>query len=226
MKSNQLKTFWFHELPEQIIGDVIVVDAWAASLNICILLAKKPTHLIVVNEQDLLKVKSFYSGAILVGESDILVPRRFQASNLPGDIDQVPAQDKTILWMSVNGSKVIEKAMKIIQNGQVFIGSTGNVKALSRRFSKKLNSLNIIISGSRGKEVKEDKLCGKLIEKAILNLPINWKSEVEQIMEAVKKTYPPFNWEKDINLIPDYLNRFLIVPKIIHNRNGFLEAIA
>lgn len=220
----EIETIWFQNLAESLEGEAIVVDAWAASLNINILLSKKPRRLIVVNEDNLKRATEVYPEAILVGESDRLPPSRFQTSNQPGEIDKVDAFGRDILWMSVGGSRVIEKAMRIAKGG-VFVGSTGNVRALAEYFSNKKGVVTVIYAGARGQKMTEDKICGDLIKKAILGIPIDWQVEVNKISQAIKSFYPSSNWEKDLYLIEEYLNRFDAVPSGIVNSQGFIQMV-
>lgn len=220
----EIRTFWFHQLKSIVADYIVSVDAWAASLNIDILLFKKPRHLIVVNENNLKKAIKTYPKALLVGESDQLSPKHFFASNQPGEIDKVPATGKNILWMSVNGSKVIEKAVQMTK-GKVVIGSTGNVNTLARYFSLKKGTVVVIYAGNRGQKVAEDKLCGDLIVKAILKQKINWQEEVKKIAQVIKSSYPPPDWQNDLYLIESYLNKFGVVPQAVVNKQRFIECI-
>ena len=221
----KIKTIWFHDLKSKLDGDAIAVDVWGATLNINILLSKKPRHLIVVNEINLKKARITYADAFLVGESRIWPASSFYTSNQPGDIDRVPTRGKDILWMSANGSRVIEKAM-VLAKGGVFTGSTGNIKALANYFGKKKGNLNIILAGNLDEELEEDRICGELIRKSILGLSIDWDKEVKKIMHAIKTRYEPHNWKGDLHLIPLYLNKLNNIPKGIVNEKGFIEMVA
>lgn len=219
-----IKTIWFYNLKSKLDGDLVVVDAWAASLNINIILSKKPRHLIVVNEANLEMAVKVYPEAVLVGESRIWPASRFYTSNQPGDIDKVATSGKDILWMSANGSRVIEGGIKLAKGG-VYTGSTGNIRALAKYFRKKNSRIYIVMAGNLEEELEEDKICAQLIRKCILGEKIRWSKEIENIIQAIKTRYPPPDWQMDIHLIDKYLNKLDNIPRGIVNNKGFIEMV-
>lgn len=217
----RVKKFWFHKLPEKLEDDIVVVDAYAATANLCVLLSKKPQYLIVVNERNLEKAESLYQNSILVGESEQLPPSRFAASNQLKDIRRVRVDGRKVLWMSINGSRLVEKVMKARSKGEVVAGSFSNMKAIASYFLRKREVVNIVMAGDRGVRVEEDRICGEIIEKTILGLPVDWKREKKKVVKFVKDYYD--DWKGNLEFLVDCPNEFDIVPKFFVNSRGFIE---
>lgn len=219
----EVKKFWFHKLPGKLKGDVVIVDACAASANMCILLSKRPQCLIVVNERNLEKAENIYKSAILVGESERLPSHRFVASNNLDDMRKVKVRDKKVLWMSINGSRVVEKVMEMKnkKGEEAVAGSFSNMQAISSYFSRKRGRVNIVMAGNRGVEVEEDKICGEIIERMILGLSFDWEQAREKIKKFVKRYYGV--WRRNLKFLVDYPNEFDVVPKFFINKSGFIE---
>lgn len=68
---------------------VVVVDLWAATTNLVLMVAKKPARVIVVNDQRYPQAARTYTGAILIGESRKTLQEKFVSSNDPMEIERV-----------------------------------------------------------------------------------------------------------------------------------------
>lgn len=220
----EIERIWFHQLPKgrQLEGNIVMVDANAASSNLSVLLSKNPNHLIVVNEESLARARSTYSGSILVGESLSLPEEQFLASNHISDIARVEVEGRNILWMSNNGSRVLERAVKSCQ-GQVLAGGFNNCLALTNFLINDSKPVYIIMSGNQGDEVLEDRICGEVIEKRLKGETFDWNAQKEQVVQFIMEYYAGQRQIKDDLPYLLHLDQFGIVPKCFINDSGFLE---
>lgn len=237
MKKNEVKTqwkqrdnrksitkIWFSKLPQELNGNIVVIDAFAASANMSILLSKSPKRLVVVNETTLHDARKVYSDSVLIGESDILKPTAFAFSNQLKDMYHGDATAKTILWMSVNGSRVFERAMQIVHNGSVLAGAFCNSKAVAEYLMKSPQNTTLIMAGNRGTEVDEDRLCADVIEYRLRNRTFDWEEIKRKVSEFITRYYEPTEAHDNLFYLLR-LDEFNIVPKCFLNEYGFIEII-
>lgn len=222
-ESRIIQKVWFHQMPNQLTGAVIVIDAFAASANMSILLSKNPRRLVVVNEQNLKRARKLYTGSLLVGESSLLKKEEFTCSNELKDMYQADVMGKDVLWLSDNGSRVFEKTMAT-QNDIVVAGAFCNTKEVAKYFLNQPKDIPIIIimAGNRGRKVDEDRLCADVIEDRLLNRQFDW-NKIKREAEKGVRSYC-LKSEADRNLPYLFrLDEFNIVPQCVINKDGFIE---
>lgn len=223
-----IKKVWFHNLkksPREFSGTVIVVDAQAATANMAILLSKKPNRIIVVNEQNLDRARQAYPGAILIGESNSLPQSTFVWDNHQQSMYEGDAAGRDILWMSVNGSRLMEFAIAYTKDGEVLSGSFMNTQAIAKHCKSKQSPITIIMAGDQGEEVVEDRICADVIKHYIDDAPFDWKPLKREIITAFKTHYEP-EVLVDIPYLVDHLNEFSVIPRCFINGEGFIEVKA
>ncbi len=219
-----IERFWFHHLAvnQKLDGNVVMVDANAASSNMSVLLSKQPNHLVVVNEQSLSQARDAYPNSVLVGESRSLPENEFSASNHISDIAQVDGKGRNILWMSNNGSRVFERAIKI-SRGKILAGAFNNCSALVNFLRSDLSTVYIIMAGNQGDEVLEDRICGELIEKRLKGESFDWLTQKEQVAQFLLKYCVGQKQIYDDLSYLFNLDQFDIIPGCSINDSGFLE---
>ncbi len=219
----KIKKIWFNEMPKQLEGYAVIIDAYAASANMAILLSKSPKRLLIVNEDNLGKARQTYKNTILIGESDILPNNSFVFTNRLKDMYEGNVVGKNILWMSINGSRVFEKVVAFIAKGDVIAGSLHNSKAVvDYLLAKNAKIVYLVMAGERGLHVEEDKICADLIEKRLLKKSFNWIRAKKRISRYVSSLYTPHIYE-NLPFLLEHLDEFTLVPKCVKNNKGFLE---
>lgn len=132
--TSKVDILWPWELPEKIDGTAIVIDILAATSNISWFLTHEVRKLVIVNSSNVDKARGKYKDALIIGESDDPRFRNyFFSSNSPAEIEKVDVKDKVILYMSNNGSKVIEEAINR-QAQKVLTVSFNNIEAVGVLF--------------------------------------------------------------------------------------------
>ena len=223
LKPTEIDLGWHYEVEQRPRGVVVIIDANAATTNIPLILSKKPRRLIVVNEKKLAQAKLVYPGALLVGESDILDLAHFVASNNPPVIDKTDLANRDVLWMSVNGSRLIEAYAQ--PGAEVVTCAFNNMAAVKKWFFRNRHgqALSIIVAGNRGMPMLEDYKCGEVLRNILLGESYDWeevKKEVKDFLATVPEYAP--NYRANLPYILDR-DRFKIVPRIERNEEGFLE---
>lgn len=219
----KISKIWYKDLPEKLSGITVCIDAYAASSNMSILLSKNPEKIIIANEQNLDEVKAKYPDLFLAGESD--EDLNFNVDNSLKAISAADVQGKVVAFMSINGSRVFEKAIEIT-DGEVVLAAFNNNSAVVDYLKNDDKQVNIIMSGNRKDNlVVEDKLCADLIEKRLLDQTYDWASMQKQILEFTDGFYPPPYTHEDGELLINNLDNFNFVPKLSENGQGFLEIV-
>lgn len=219
----KIRKYWFWEIPKKTTGIAIVIDAWAATTNIPILLSQKPKRLIITNEEKLFLSQKIFPDALTIGESITLPKETFSASNFPADIVKANFRGKTVLYMSSNGTKLIEAIFN--KTGVVISCSFNNLSAVCKWFYlQKEKELSIIMAGELGKEVEEDRVCADILEKELKGFYYNWDATAKGIKKCINSYYSAFS-EKVVDSLSYVVdrNRYVLVPKVFRNREGFLE---
>jgi phosphosulfolactate phosphohydrolase-like enzyme len=230
---------WFADLSsEEIEGIrrkheiVVVVDLWAATTNLVIMLGKKPARLFIVNDDRFSKAQLVYPGAILIGESQEIPREKFASSNEPSEISQVNIYDKDVLYITFNGTRVLG-AFSNQEKGLVFAASLANYRTVAD-YLKKVNvgKINLIAAGNltgelQGREFTEDWMVAELLEKELKSENYDYSKVQTRIKKVVEDIYGVQS-----SLSPEkrfwpfiFAPKADIVPMVFINREGFVEVL-
>lgn len=223
--SMTIEKVWFHDLqksPRELNGTVVVIDAQAATANMAILLSKKPRRIIVVNEENLGRARQTYPDGLLIGESNALPESAFTWDNHQQSMYESSPKGRDLLWMSINGSRLIEFALAHTKEANILAGSFINARAIADYSKEKHLPVTIIMAGDQGVEVVEDRISADVIEHYIDKTPFDWESLKKKITNAFRTHYAQ-EVLVDIPFLVDHLNEFSIVPKCVINPDGFIE---
>lgn len=213
---------WPWELSGRIRGPCVVLDINAATTNLAIILSKGVKKLLIANDTNIFSLKKKYKDAFIIGESRTLPNTLFNSSNLPGEIIKKKLKNKTVLYMSNNGSKVIEKLFKLGAKTVITAGFVNLQSAVIFLKEIKMESLILIPAGESvfpDRKSHEDLYCAKairsLLKKGMLN--INYLNKAKRF---VSSHYYPYMKDIEGNLQIEFaLNRYPIVPVCKHNYN-------
>lgn len=230
---------WFADFSkEEIEGicarreTVVVVDLWAATTNIVLMLGKKPARLIVINDDKYQAAKKLYKGALLIGQSYQISQEEFAAkSNKTSDIDQVDIAGKTVLYLSFNGARVIE-AFSGSDSGQVFVGSMTNLEALVSKLRElDPSKVNVVAAGNLtgemgGVSFVEDWLGGEAIEMELKGQKFDFATFAERIKQTMTSFDRDDLEDAEEKVWPYIFGRQVVVlPTSFVNRDGFVEVV-
>jgi len=212
---------WPWELKDLTGRAAIIIDLWAATSNIALLLGKGVKNLIVVNKENAIRAKEIFKNAIVVGEHYQLPANFFDYSNYPSDVDKIKTAE-SILYMTTNGSYVIEQA--ISKNAKcVLTGSLLNFSAIGQYVSNSRQEQVVIIpAGNRVRkngEAEEDILCAELFSKALNNKKIDWNEQINLLKDIILRDYgseEKFKPKEDFT-VTFQLNKYNVVP-ICHKK--------
>lgn len=233
----QIKRHWFSDLKQEEIREirgrgekVVVVDLWAATTNIVLMLAKKPARLIVINDDKYQSAKNLYKGALLVGQSYRIPQEEFVSkSNKTFDVDQVDVTGKVVLYLSFNGARVIE-AFSGSRKGLVFVGSMTNLRALTHKLRElSIDKVTLVASGNLTGEMGgvifiEDWLGSKIFEKELKGESFDFEVEAERMKQEMLKYHPADLEDAEEKIWPYIFGPQVdILPTSFINKEGFVE---
>ena len=230
---------WFADFKPQEIEEirlkqetVVVVDLWAATTNIVLMLRKKPERLIVVNDEKYLRAKEVYQDAVLVGQSTEIPQDAFASStNQSFDVDQVDVAGKIVFYLSFNGTRVLE-AFSTNQKGLLFVGALSNYESLVHHLRRSdVENVHIVASGNLTGEMGgvvfiEDLMGGEVIEKKLKGGVFDFEVFSGQIKRAMLSYHPEDLQEAEEKIWPYIFGpQVKILPTAFVNEEGFVEVV-
>jgi phosphosulfolactate phosphohydrolase-like enzyme len=219
----QIKILWPWEISEDLDGIAVVTDVWGATTNISLLLEKKVKKLILVNSSNVKKAKNEYQNALVIGESTELPKNFFDASNLPSDVANSKANNKTVLYMSNNGTKIIELVLNK-RAKKVIPVSFLNIKAVTDYLMDINEKLYLIPAGDLGKPVDEDLYCVDALEKMLKRRDVNLEEAQEKSKSFIRVFYADKTFDENLNFNFTFnLNSTNIMATCNQNQQGFIE---
>lgn len=223
-----IKTYWPWELP-RIEGLAVVTDVWAATTNIAIFLSKKIEKLFLVNEDMAKKIKEGDPQAIIIGESNTLPGNFFFAPHLPHKHLNLDLQDKTIYHMSINGTRVIEKAFEKGASGVVALSFVNFAKVAAWVKGNSLDKITLIPAGEsdypKDPKAPEDLACVVSFKERLEGRSIDWNRYFKNLLAEFVKYYSGSNHEnvkKDSKIIFNLDSR-PVIPLCKKIKDGLIE---
>ena len=234
-----VQKYWFADLSSEEIEEirrkreiVVVVDLWAATTNLVLMLGKKPARLIIVNDDKFPEAHLVYPGAILIGESQGIPKEKFASSNEPSEISQVNIYDKNVLYITFNGTRVLG-AFSNRERGLVFAASLANYWIVADYLKKaNVGKISFIASGNltgelQGREFTEDWMVAELLEKELKGESYDYskvQTRIKKVVEDIygvqsslspEKRFWPFIFGAQVD----------ILPTAFMNGEGFVEIV-
>lgn len=209
-----IQILWPWELPEKFSGTAVVVDVYAASTNIASFIFRGAKKIFLVNEKTADEIKSQRPDGLVIGESRSLPEDFFDFSNQPAEIESLDISGKTIIYVSFNGTRVIEKVFRLGAD-QVFTASFTNIGAAVSYFSHSKGSITIVPAGEesfKDGKVLEDEICAQALKDLLYQKKVDWDKKIDQAREFVHAHYALGHPKPE--LFPQSL-------KIIFSRNAF-----
>jgi phosphosulfolactate phosphohydrolase-like enzyme len=197
---------WVWELEDGVPeGAVFVIaDVYAATTNIVTLLGRNIEKLLIVNDQNVKQAKAEMPEALVIGESMSLPPNFFNSSNYPFALEDLDVRQKTILYMSVNGSGVVETAFEH-HPAQVLTVSFINLLSVATYLTGVQDKPMVFVaSGNKDfadKAAEEDMLCLLALKKKIENIPFDDEEYLWKAEGAVRLHYSSRRMSKDMEIV-------------------------
>lgn len=217
-----IQHYWFWQLPSKLpTATYVVIDTWAATHNLSLILSKNPQKLFITNEHQYSKLQQHYPRAVLVGESQTH-DLDFYSSNHPPDIKKADLKNKVVLFMSYNGTRVFEKLMQ--SQAKAYALSFSNLAAVAKLLQHQPPPLTIIKSGTQGKPAPEDEACANVFTKQLNNHSYDWFSHKTNVFQAMQQTYDLYdNFRLDSARAVLHKDIFETVPVCHKTPKGYLH---
>lgn len=217
---------WPWELPDTIEGNAVIIDINAATTNICMILARKAKDLIIVNSNNVVEIKKRYPGCLVTGESDSLPHDFFDANNCTNVIARLSIENKTILYMSNNGSRTIELVIRKKATNVIACSFT-NIHAVANWVKEHATeTVYVIPSGDKqfkDPQVIEDQVCAEAIKALIIGNPIDWEALFNRGKEFIRDNYADFSEEE--TAMQFSIDSYPVLPLCIKDEKGLIKIV-
>ncbi|MDP2585562.1 MAG: 2-phosphosulfolactate phosphatase [Candidatus Levybacteria bacterium] len=222
----QTKILWPWELPKHIDGVAVVCDVWAATTNIVSFFRKGAKNILIVNNNNVQKAKSRFRDALIIGESLQLPKNFFDSSNYPTDIEKIDVKNKTILYMSNNGSIIIELALKKSAKKIITVSFT-NITSVNEYLRDLKETIYLIPSGDMGSSDKkgaEDLICVESLGKMLKAKNVNLNIAQEEAKGYIRTNYADEKFNRNLNFkIAFNLDSSKVVPICSQEKEGWIK---
>jgi phosphosulfolactate phosphohydrolase-like enzyme len=221
----EVNVYWSWKLPKKVAGLVVVADVYAATTNIARFLGEGVKELWIVNSQTAAKTKESLGKALVIGESKELAADFFDATNFPWNNRKLEVSGEKVVFLSGNGTKVVEAAFNRGADEVVTVGFN-NISAVERWLSgRKLNQVSLVASGERSfkdRKALEDMSCVQCLEGMIKGRKVDWKVRLEEAKEFIRSNYRSEEMGIDLEIILAK-DRYKVVPGCFLKQEGLIR---
>ena len=156
----------------------IMVDALRASTTITLALNNFDKIIPCFTPQEAFKLKE-KNNAVIAGERSGIIVEGFDIGNSPREVENFPAQQKTLILTTSNGTRILKD-----MESKVLIGAMVNAKAVGYKSTKIAeNEIDVVMAGYKGNFTLEDFLASGEILYWIYN-KLNGKCEISDYAKA------------------------------------------
>lgn len=220
------KIAWPWELPNSLDGIAVIADVFGATTNITSFLTRGVKNLFIVNESNVQKAKDEYENVLIIGESLRLPENFFDSSNAPSEIEKIDVKNKTILYMSNNGSKIIELAFKKKAKEVITVSFT-NIATVGKYLSCVKENVYLIPAGDvecDSRKADEDLICIEALDKILKGKNVDLDKAQKNAQVYIKANYSAKKFDHASNFkIMFNLNSSKIMPVCKRNSQGFIK---
>jgi len=217
--------FWPWELTEKITGTVVVCDVFAATTNIASFLARGAKELLLVNAQTLRLVKNHHPDAWVIGDRGTLPKKIFHASNHPSEVVRLNVLHKTVIYMSANGTRMIEEAFRKGAK-RIVTASFTNIDAVASWLREKKTSEIILLPAGEinlpDQRSREDKICAEVLRDILEERDADWESRLKEAERFICANYHMVHPEAEYAVVLAR-NRYPVVPLCEPVRKGLIR---
>lgn len=224
--SMQVNIIWPWDLTENINGIAVVCDVWAATTNINTLLSKQVGRLFLVNQYNVQEAKRKYRKSLVIGQSLKLPKDFFDTSNNPYDVANARVKNKTVLYMTNNGTRIIELALAK-KASKVISVSFSNLNCLAEYLRGFEENVYLIPAGEvefANPKVIEDKVCLQTLKKFLKGGVADIGRSEKIALDFIKKAYGYQRFDQKRNFeIVFKTNDLQIIPLCERTRNNWIS---
>jgi 2-phosphosulfolactate phosphatase len=222
----RIKIFWPWEIPSKADGIFVVADVYAATTNIASFLTRGAKNLLVVNKDSIFETRKKFNDAVVIGEGLADVPIGFfDATNVPWDNFDIKVKGKTIIYMTNNGTKVIEE---LFNRGAKIISavSFANISKVADWLKKNIDSeINLIPAGEgsfKDKRAYEDLACVEALRDLLLGRKVPFQVTFKKIKKYICENYHSADFDTDFKIILKR-DRYPVLPFCKREKEGLIR---
>ena len=223
MKTN---VYWSWDVPEKLAGIAVIIDVYAASSNIAAFLSRGVDKLYLSSDATILELKKQYPSGIAIGESRTLPKDTFVSNNYPGNVSEVDVSGKTVLYMSNNGTRVIQEVLSKGARTVITAGFVNMDATVSWLIWQKVSHVTFITAGEisvSDKKVLEDDVCAKIMVERLAGRKFDIIAKIKDIEIFMKAVYKGTKEDRRNIDFTMTVNSFPVVPLCTRIREGLIE---
>lgn len=220
--------YWSWELPSKLEGAAVVVDVYAASTNIAAFLRRGVSKLYLVNDETIQAVKSENPQGIAIGESLTLPKDLFVSNNWPANVAVVEVTGKTVIYMSNNGTRVIQEAMEKGARTVITAGFVNMDKTIFWLRQQNESQVTLIAAGEislTDQKVMEDIVCAQTMGDMLAGKKVDPTAKFKDLEEFMKTVYKGTKEDRTHIDLTLAVNSLSVVPLCRRMRPGVIEVI-
>lgn len=222
-RSSKIDIYWPWEMPNSLDGIVVVADICAATTNIVSFLERGVERLFLVNEQSVACLKNDYPEALIIGESQALPEGFFDTSNMPYKSAATDVSGKVVLYMTDNGTRIIEEAFRRGAE-QVITVSFTNITKIKGWLQEQVDKpIHLIPAGhiATSEPRHEDRICLEALQQSLAGDKVDWEQMMQKAEKAIGLTYESAEYARDLGLMLEK-DKYFIVPKCKRRSEGLI----
>ena len=221
----KIKIIWPWDLPETLEGIFVVADVYMATTGIAYFLSQGVGELLIVNKDSVREVKSQYKNALVIGESPDLPDDFFDADNYPWEILGVEVKDRTVIYMTNNGTNTLERVFRMGAKEVTSVSFSNFSRVGEWLCSKNDQVINLIPAGDGtipGRKAFEDLACLESLRDFLYKKEVDWKDLFKKVDEYVREKYSSKDFDTDLKMILDR-DSLPVLPVFKKEREGLIR---
>lgn len=209
-----IKIKWPWELNDLTNQVVVICDVYAATTNIAYFLTHGVQKLLIVNKENVVQAKERFPQALVIGDRPKeLSARLFDSGNSSHLLSQLDVSGKVVLYMTSNGSRIIEYAIKK-GAGRILTVSLTTLSSVASYVEKyPVDRLTLVPAGEIDNHLipdlkaQEDLICAQLLKDRLVSKNINLSHKIQEAKEFIRAHYRSTHMEgnfKEVFVIDKY----------------------
>jgi phosphosulfolactate phosphohydrolase-like enzyme len=218
---------WPWELDRDIPHTVVVCDVFAATTNITSFLSRGVNRLYITNMENINDVRQHNPKALLIGESNDLPKNYFDVSNEPADACRADVYGRDVIYMSNNGTKVMETAFQKKATSVIAAAFT-NIETVGTWIRERnVSDITLIPAGEcvfSDPHTIEDLVCCITLRDIVKGKTLQWEPIVRRVRRYILTHYNPYTLKlnDDLEIVLER-NRYPSVPVCFWQKYGLIS---
>lgn len=197
--------YWPWQMGEKVEKVVVVADVYAATSNLVAMLSRNVKRIVLANRNNVFQLKERYPKAWLVGDDETAggMGVKLDVVNYPSQVVQAKLEGREIIYMTNNGTRMVEQAFERGAEQVVGVGFV-NITAVANWLKQNEGSVGLLAAGERyvgNRQAPEDWECVVALGKIMVGQEVDWKRDLEKVRRQMIEFYRGDISKEDLKLI-------------------------